>query len=61
MAPELLGRKKYSRSVDWWAVGIILYELMFGFNPFNLEQQDYNREEFKKAVDETEIFWMDRE
>jgi serine/threonine protein kinase len=61
MAPEILGTKKYGRSVDWWAVGIILYELKFGFNPFNLEQKEFSREEFKKQVDETEIFWIDGE
>lgn len=36
MAPELLAGGQYSYAIDWWAVGIILYELIFGRTPFNL-------------------------
>ncbi len=34
MAPELLDKKSYSSEIDIWALGIILYELCFGKNPF---------------------------
>jgi serine/threonine kinase 32 len=30
MAPEMLARKGYSTSVDWWSLGIVTYELAFG-------------------------------
>lgn len=30
MAPEMLARKGYSISVDWWSLGIVAYELLFG-------------------------------
>jgi serine/threonine kinase 32 len=30
MAPEMLARKGYSTSVDWWSLGIVTYELLFG-------------------------------
>lgn len=30
MAPEMLARKGYSTSVDWWSLGIVMYELLFG-------------------------------
>lgn len=30
MAPEMLARKGYSTSVDWWSLGILAYELLFG-------------------------------
>jgi serine/threonine protein kinase len=36
MAPEILDGKNYNKSVDIWAIGIILYELLIGANPFNL-------------------------
>lgn len=36
MAPEITKKKGYGMAVDWWAVGIILYQLAFGANPFNL-------------------------
>ena len=36
MAPEILNRqnRQYDKSVDWWAVGILIFELYFGFTPF---------------------------
>lgn len=30
MAPEILSKKGYSTSVDWWSLGITAYELLFG-------------------------------
>ena len=33
-APEVLLRQPYDLNVDWWAVGIITYELIFGSTPF---------------------------
>ncbi|XP_077149158.1 microtubule-associated serine/threonine-protein kinase 4-like [Ranitomeya variabilis] len=35
MAPEVLLKKGYGRPVDWWSIGIILYEFLFGSTPFN--------------------------
>ena len=34
MAPELLNGRIYSQSVDLWAVGIIMYQLLTGNHPF---------------------------
>lgn len=33
MAPEILNQKEYDNKIDMWSVGIILYEMLFGFNP----------------------------
>ncbi|XP_041434626.1 serine/threonine-protein kinase YPK1-like [Xenopus laevis] len=33
-APELF-RGQYTRSVDWWALGVTIYELLTGIVPFN--------------------------
>ena len=35
MAPEVLFSKKYDHSVDIWSTGVILFEMMTGFMPFN--------------------------
>ncbi|CAJ0931550.1 unnamed protein product [Ranitomeya imitator] len=34
MAPEVILKKGYGRPLDWWSVGIILYEFLFGYTPF---------------------------
>jgi len=34
MAPEILLNKGYGFSVDWWGLGILLYEMVSGVDPF---------------------------
>ncbi|XP_038207645.1 serine/threonine-protein kinase greatwall isoform X3 [Zerene cesonia] len=37
LAPELLLRQGHGPQVDWWALGVCLYEFMTGIPPFNDE------------------------
>ena len=40
MAPEMILQKGYSKAVDWWSFGTILYEMLFGIPPFySIKQQ----------------------
>jgi len=34
MAPEVLTKKGYSYTIDWWSLGVCAYELIFGRRPF---------------------------
>jgi serine/threonine protein kinase len=34
MAPEILKKQKYDHKVDVWSIGIVSYQLLFGFPPF---------------------------
>jgi serine/threonine protein kinase len=42
--------------VDWWAVGIIMYELLVGKTPF----VDKTREKVEKRILEKSPKWPDR-
>jgi serine/threonine protein kinase len=35
MAPELLINKKYNNKADLWSFGVIMYEMLYGTNPYN--------------------------
>uniref|UniRef100_A0ACD5XNJ7 Uncharacterized protein n=1 Tax=Avena sativa TaxID=4498 RepID=A0ACD5XNJ7_AVESA len=39
MAPEVMQAQKYDAKADLWSVGIILYQLVTGFPPFNGDSQ----------------------
>jgi len=42
MAPEMLMGAGYGAAVDWWAYGVLLYELLTGYPPFLATQRsDY--------------------
>lgn len=34
IAPEVILRQGYGKPVDWWAMGVILYEFLVGCAPF---------------------------
>lgn len=34
LAPEVILRQGYGKPVDWWSLGIILYEFLIGVPPF---------------------------
>ena len=51
MAPEILNGEKYDKAVDWWAVGIMLYEMIFGGKPFNLDSEDSNQMVMIQKID----------
>ncbi|TPX42403.1 hypothetical protein SeLEV6574_g05627 [Synchytrium endobioticum] len=34
LAPEIIQSKGYSRAVDWWALGVLIFEMLAGYPPF---------------------------
>ena len=34
IAPEIIQSKGHGKAVDWWALGILIYEMIAGYPPF---------------------------
>jgi len=34
LAPEMLNKEGHDKSVDWWALGVLMYEMLIGVTPF---------------------------
>ena len=40
LAPEVLDDHEYGQAVDWWGLGIVMYEMMVGKLPFYNQNTD---------------------
>lgn len=40
MAPEILNRGGHGNGVDWWSLGVLIYELLTGISPFKLHDKE---------------------
>ncbi|OXU21603.1 hypothetical protein TSAR_005003 [Trichomalopsis sarcophagae] len=40
IAPEILQELEYGACVDWWALGVLMYEMMVGQPPFEADNED---------------------
>lgn len=49
LAPEVLTENSYTRSVDWWELGVLVYEMLVGESPFPGDDEE---EVFDSIVNE---------
>ncbi|KAF9468505.1 AGC/Akt protein kinase [Collybia nuda] len=56
LAPEILNGEGYDKTIDWWTLGVLLYEMLSGLPPFYDEVTD---EMYKKILNEPLVFGPD--
>ncbi|XP_074040789.1 atypical protein kinase C-like [Leptinotarsa decemlineata] len=44
IAPEILRGEDYGFSVDWWSLGVVLYQMLTGRSPFDMDRTSENSE-----------------
>jgi len=40
LAPEVIKGEEYTKAIDWWSVGTLIYEMMTGLPPFYTEDEE---------------------
>jgi len=40
IAPEILNYKPYDHSIDWWSLGVLMFEMLTGEAPFDGEEEE---------------------
>ncbi|CAG2227949.1 PKA [Mytilus edulis] len=58
LAPEIILSKGYNKAVDWWALGVLVYEMAAGYPPFFADQpiQIYEKIVSGKSTDWIAIY-----
>ena len=42
MSPEMVNKEEYSKEIDIWSLGILLYEMIHGHSPFKPDKPKFN-------------------
>ena len=42
MSPEMVNKEEYSKEIDIWSLGILLYEMNHGYSPFKPDKAKFN-------------------
>lgn len=40
LAPEVLTQSQYTRAVDWWGLGVLIFEMLVGESPFSGDSEE---------------------
>jgi len=50
LAPEILLEQGYGKMVDWWSLGILIFEMATGYRPFSNKNRDKLFEDIKETA-----------
>lgn len=56
LAPEMVSRSGHDKSVDWWAIGVLMYEMLFGMTPFF----NQNQRKLLKKIKTAKVLFPDK-
>lgn len=56
LAPEMVNRTGHDKSVDWWALGVLIYEMLIGVTPF----YNRNRNMLLMKIKNSKVIFPDR-
>lgn len=56
LAPEMIDQQGHNKSVDWWALGVLIYEMLIGVTPFF----NKNREVLLNKIQKAKLVFPDR-
>ena len=56
LAPEMISHAGHDKTVDWWSVGILIYEMLIGVTPFF----NKNRQVLMSKIKHSRIVFPDR-
>lgn len=56
LAPEMVSRSGHDKSVDWWAIGVLMYEMLFGMTPF----YNQNQRKLLKKIKTAKVLFPDK-
>nr|CAA73557.1 Serine/Threonine protein kinase [Sycon raphanus] len=60
IAPEIIQGEQYNHSVDWWALGVLTYEMLLGQSPFSGDDEESL---FQSIMNDQVVYpvWLTRE
>lgn len=56
LAPEMVNRSGHDKNVDWWAIGVLIYEMLIGVTPF----YNRNRNMLIMKIKNSKVIFPDR-